>query len=273
MGNMVTPCLRVPDPISQYGLFGWTIFNMCDRWAASHLTTPFVLALLLVYPTIPLFGKWFGPFLSFMIAGIFEMFEIFSRVFFGAFITFFTLDGLSAEPENFVGSYLEDWGLHGGLGAFLLAGLYINAVKYPPLLWGARSKHWRYTLYYIAVIILYVLPFTIFSIDLDNGFPLGPIVVASWQVVWTALVVLSEGYWMGVYSYDKGIWISGRWRGYTRRQRLIFWWGIPAITAPYLTQNIFDWLYSNAIQSYVMVTFYSIILLLVAAFQRPPTIH
>lgn len=270
MGNAIVPCIKVDDPIIQYGLFGFSIFDMCDRWAASHLTTPFVIAILLCYPTMPLFKKWWGPFISFVIAGFFEIFEIFSRVFFGAFITFFTKDGLSAEPENFVGSYLEDWLLHGGLGAFLLGGLYINAVKVPPLLWGAKSKDWRYTVYYVAVILAYILPFTVFSFDLEDGFPLGPIIVAAWQVVWVGLVVLTEGYWMGTYSYKKGIWTSGRWEGYTRRQRLTFWWGISAITAPYLTQNIFDWLYSNAIQSYVTLTLYSAILLVIAAVQKPP---
>lgn len=272
MGNIVTPCLTVPDPITHYGLFGWSIFNMCDRWAASHVTTPFVLALFLTYPTMPLFKKWFGPFMSFMIAGIFEQFEIFSRVFFGVFITFFTKDGLSAEPENFVGSYLEDWGLHGALGAFLLGGLFIHVVKFPPLLWGGRSKHPKYTWYYLAVILFYVLPFVVFSVDLDNGFPLGPIIVAAWQVVWAFLVIVTEGYWMGTYSPKKDLWTSGRWLGYTRRQRLTFWWGIPAITAPYLTQNIFDWFFSNAIQSYVMIAFYSTILLIIAMRQKPKLI-
>lgn len=263
MGNVATPCLKVADPVIEYGLFGWSIFNMCDRWAASHLTTPFVIALLLTYPTMPLFGKWWGPFISFVIAGFFEIFEIFSRVFLGSFITFFTKDGLSAEPENFTGSYLEDWALHGGLGTFLLAGLFIKAVKFPPFLWGTRpsKKNSKYVRYYLCVILAYVIPFTIFSLDLESGFPLGPILVVIWQVLWVLLVILSEGRWMGKYSDRDGVWTSGRWKGYTRRERLIFWWGIALITAPYLTQNIFDWFFSNAIQSYVMVFTYSVILL------------
>jgi hypothetical protein len=211
---------------------------------------------------MPLFKKWWGPFIAYIIAGIFEQFEIFSRVFFGVFITFFTKDGLSAEPETFVGSYLEDWAIQGGLGAFLLGGLFIHAIDFPPFIWGTREKSRKHTWYYLGVLIFYVLPFVVFSIDLDNGFPLGPLIVVLWQPVWVGLVVLTEGHYMGTYSEKRGIWISGRWKGYTRGQRLLFWWGIAAIITPFMAQNLFDWLYSNAIQSYLMVVVYIYILLL-----------
>lgn len=263
MGNIVTPCLKVAMPNEQYGLFGWTIFDMCDRWAAPHVLTPFVIALLLQYPKMPLFGKWFGSFISYVIAGFFEQFEIISRVFLGVFVTFFTADGLSAEEENFVGSYLEDWGLHGFLGSFILAGLFIHIVKVPNLFWRIKGdKMWiRYKIYYFAVIIFYILPYTVFSLDLENGFPLGQLIVVLWQVVWAFLVIVTEGWGMGVYSKKNDVWISGRWKGFTRRERLMFWWGIPLVTAPYLTQNIFDWLFSNAIQSYLMIIIYSTLMI------------
>ena len=110
-----------------------------------------------------------------------------------------------------------------------------------------------------------------FGYDLDSGFPLGQVILVVWQPFWAILVILTEGYWMGTYSEAKDIWTSGRWKDYTRGQRLTFWWGIVAVTLPFTLQNMFDWFFSNAIQSYVMVVIYSTIFLIIAVKQKPPS--
>ena len=285
MGN-IPPCQEVEQLV--FGCFGNTILTSCARWAAPHITSPFLIAVVTR-----------SPWLGFAIAGVFEIVEALFVTLFNDFIIFVGDSDPQLSGENLFGAILEDWLIQGGIGT-LLAWLFIMLVPGRALVQG-KDLRWdrtSFNFYFVATILYFVI-YPIFPVLINDEFPIGQIIVMVYHLIWIWVVMALENRfwpnkWRGVprkqleaaakryYGQDKTKYTlvtedMRKTEALPERNRLAWWYGIMAIIITLTLFNTFDWFYGNHPQSWivsgVMVIAMSSILIIRAKEARQPPVN
>ena len=206
------------------GLFTFVNTYACDAWTVPHILAPMFLCVLTR-----------APFFAFAIAGIAEIGEALANVLFGNFVIFITDNDVG---ENITGILLDDWLIQGGIGVLL--GIVIIAIFKPPRYIDIRDicphrkgerRHTGRFFYYLFLFLLLVVPATIYRL-LIGSFELGITLYPVLNLVVIGIHLLIQ-------------------RCQRKRVNYEFWFTIVAISLVLNVQNIFDYLYSSAIQSWL----------------------
>lgn len=232
---MIPPCQEIADPLTALGLLGWSLTFRCDRWAAPHIFIPMLLAILAS-----------DPINAFHAAGYWELFEVL-MLFLASSYFLFPGAGGAADGESLTMIFVEDWLIQGFIGALILGTLYIRLFRSPRLLrfrdlWESPRDFWFYALWFLV----YNIPFALTYVLNIGGVSYGEILIVVWQPAWAWAVWRSEGAWLRRSNNGRR-----KWEGYSEQRRAWFWWTIPIIMVPVYTQNMFDYLFSNGVQSWL----------------------
>lgn len=259
MGN-VHPCLDGAAAIALRGGSenAWKADLTCDIWPAPHVANPFILYCM---------TQWWP--VVFLLTGVNELVESLGRV----------LNGGSTVPllelieggESLTEALVDDWLICGGIG-LILGGLFMYHIRYYPLL---SLRAWRFKrgafFFYLGFTIVWILPYTVNAV-LSIPTPAGVTGVASFS---TDKAELYIGPPFTVLAHAAvaiiALWLepsfSNAWVGTPHWKRSTFWVGMWALTALLEIQATWDWLYSGAIQVYLL-SFLLAMYMLVIAFYR-----
>lgn len=174
--NDVT-CRRTPFPppnnTVQY-TFDF-IFDI-DIWAAPHIVNPF---------TLYLFSR--STCFTFLVVGVFEIFEILAVTIFRNYVIFFVTE--ADDDETISSSILGDWLFQGGIG-ILIGWLFVWVVGAPkpwmPNWYRENGLWWKYFFFYV----LYNAPIPLFGWVIDpfcERIPIGALITVATH---TAIILL-----------------------------------------------------------------------------------
>lgn len=219
---MVTPCVDVVSGVD-YGTLAFTNMFACDKWAVPHIVAPLLV-------TIMTRNVYFG----FTIAGIAEIVEYLIFVIFGSFVIFVSNGEISETDrvENIVGVLLEDWLIQGGIGALILGCIFIKVIPGKPFVrWAdAWDKNKRGSFWFYLVIgILMLGSIAIYPLELGSlrfGILIYPVILFVFIIV---------------------IWLREGEHFYAE-----FWLTFLAFATAINVSNLFDYLYSGPIQSWLI---------------------
>jgi hypothetical protein len=218
------------------GLYTFVNTYACDVWVVPHILAPMFLCILTR-----------APFFAFAIAGIAEIGEALANAMFGDFVIFITDNDVG---ENITGILLDDWLIQGGIGVLL--GIVIIAIFKPPRYIDLRDicparkgekRHVGRFFYYLFLFLFLVAPAITYRLAIGSFSSAGVILYP----------VLNLGV-IGIHLLIQ----------YCQRKRVNyeFWFTIVAISLVLNVQNIFDYLYSSAIQSWLWSSVIMLYLLL-----------
>jgi hypothetical protein len=237
MGN-IPPC--TPD-VNQLALGTFVLVNLyaCDAWAVPHVIMPFILTV---------WAKDFG--VGWLFAYINEGVEAWFNIFFATFVLFVDANH---DGENLAGSLIDDAWIQGLVGA-TLGVLFLWAMPTPRLLSirdfiPLKKGHVRLDrfVYWVLMLILVASPATLYRVKIGT-FPLGIL----------------------VYPFLQGafLWIANRfapaetWAGYRRSQVREYWFTIWLFSLAINIQNMFDYFYSSAVQSWIWSGLFGVYLII-----------
>lgn len=227
---MVRPCSDSPRSALRYGVVAFYVLSECNRWAALHIATPFLL-------TIWSRSAFFG----FFMAGIGELLEYFLLTLWETFAVFVTNNGTKIDPnvdvESLANIFVGDWLIQGGIGA-LLGWTFYQMVESPALLdWQDLWKRpFTFCYYFFWLLAGTFLKGILYSLDFGS-FAFGINFAYIFDFILIAILELTQP--------------KHKWGGHTKKQKWIyyFWWLFPVTILHF--QNQFDYFYSNWVQSWL----------------------
>ena len=233
---MITQCTPFTEIV---GLLPWetAVLYACDIWNVPHVITVFLWAIM---------SK--SPLVAFLLSGVFEIVEALALMGFGDFGFFFSGPKENIMIENIGQSLVIDWLLHGGIGT-LLGWMYLKTFRFPAMItvydfWNKPFYFFYYLLAYIFSTLLY---FFLYGIKLENGFPLGILMGFIGQGIVILLILWTQP--------------RNRWKDYTKAERTRFWLIQYLFAVGLGVSNMFDWLYSSAIQVWVICGIFFLMLI------------
>lgn len=223
---------------AEIGLFAFINTYACDQWAILHIIAPFLLTIITR-----------DPFLAFAFAGIAEIGEVLAYALFEKF-PLFVSD--SDVVENITGILLDDWLIQGGIGVFLgilFMFLFPEAPRF--LRWqdlvptrGRKRRAGRF-FYYLFLLLFLISPTFIYRLETAGGFTYGILIYWGIQIVLVAIHLII-----------------------VRGQFYKFWLTALAVSGVLNIQNLFDYLYSSAIQSWLWSGVIALVLLISICIRR-----
>ncbi|MDB9801214.1 hypothetical protein OAB94_02430 [Flavobacteriaceae bacterium] len=231
MANQCIPLEKIA------GLLPWEIpiLYACDIWVVPHVLVVFILSIFIK-----------RPWTAFLASGIWEIFEILLLMAFGNFSLFLQA---GTQFENLGQALVSDWLIHGGIGCSL-SWIFCNTFRFPTLI---NEKDWYsnpYNFFYFIfawVLLISGYSFT-YAVSID-GFRLGVMISPLIQSIVLIIIIISQP--------------LNVWNGYTKSEAVLFW-SIPLLYAVALTiSNMFNWLYSSAIQVWFISGIFLLLLIII----------
>jgi hypothetical protein len=238
---VIPPCTPAESiDMIAIGIYAFINTYACDSWVIPHILAPMFLCILTR-----------APFFAFAMAGIAEIGEVLAIVLFGNFVLFIDANDVI---ENINGIMLDDWLIQGGIGVLL--GIVVIAIFKPPRYIDLRDicpsrssfrgkgerRHIGRFMYYLVLFLLLILPVIMYKLKLGS-FSFG-------IVMYTVLNLAVIGIHLLIQYCQR------------KRVNYEFWFTIVAISLVLNVQNIFDYLYSSAIQSWLWSSVIMLYLLL-----------
>lgn len=211
----------------------------CDMFHAPHIANPFLLMMLS--------RNWV---VSFLVPGIFEIFEIVSILILSNFGYF---PGATDSYENLTDSLVDDWLIQAGLGVIL--GAWISWCVGQPPLWKGWSTRRGLFLAWLVWFLLLMVSQTTFGLKLNDGsdptgFPLGPTICIGISAVLFAFLVQNEP--------------GSReaWSGRLKSARIAFWVAVVSIYFSFYYVVQFDFFFGSGPQTWLMFGFWMVVSLI-----------
>jgi len=222
------------------GLFTFVNTYACDQWAILHIIAPFLMTIITR-----------DPFLAFAFAGIAEIGEALAYALFDNFAIFVND---SDVVENITGILLDDWLIQGGIGVVLGIIMMYLFPEVPRLLrWRdlvpakrGHKRHLKRFFGYLFLFLFLIAPASIYRLETSSGFTYGILIYWGIQIILVAILLL-----------------------FTKEQYMDFWITTLVISGIYNVQNLFDYLYSSAIQSWLWTVIIMLALLIRIVVKRP----
>jgi len=254
---MATPCVFVDQ--ATIGVFEMVNTYACDPWAVPHVVAPFLVGIM---TGDPLFA-WFMAYLA-------ESVEVIMFQLLGSYELFI---GDPDGNENLAGALVDDAFIQGGIGA-LLSLIYLYVFMYPRLLawkdaWrGHSGRFWFYAFFLIFLMLPAVQYMLVVGTDeFKLGVLLMPFIVIA---VICVFVLIQDSLIKRGKERKRTCSMESPWGNYPINLQREFW-----ITASvfslvmYLQELIPSWLYSSAVQTWLVSGVFAIYLGLRKAFMKP----
>lgn len=260
---MATPCVFVDQGL--LGPFDMVNTYACDPWAVPHVVAPFLVGIITKDPLFAWFMAYFA-----------ETIEIIMYQWLGGYEFFI---GDADGNENLAGALVDDAFIQGGIGA-LLSLIFLFVFAYPRLLawkdaWrGHAGRFWFYALF----LIFLVLPAVQYQVVVgEDDFQLGVLLMPFITIIVIAIFVAIQDACTKPRKKKKinrltrqitiytGSSFQSPWKevGYTVAQQREYWITASVfILVIYLQELIPSWLYSSAVQTWLVSGVFAIYLFL-----------
>jgi len=246
--NEFTPCTHKPFPINDDTRpYSFEFVRNHEPWVAPHIVNPF---------TLYLFSR--SVVFAYLVAGVFEIFELSLQVILGNYIIFV---GDRTGTETITDVLLGDWGIQAGIGV-ALGVLFVWALQLPkrwmPCYQQNRHGWWRHILFYLLWNVP-ILPF---------GWVLDPFckrihVGASITIITQTLLIMVYAFRFNQADiYDIKIWGRDAHLYYTA----YFSW--IALNFFIYYSVFYNWAFSSYVQSWIVSVSVAIVLLFVGVLNK-----
>lgn len=218
--------------------YALTWLRSCDTWIVPHFIAPFLI-------TIMTRDVLFGAFSAFLGEAI----ELFSLAVIGNFAIY---PGANNDLETY-GGILEDilQGVIGAVVGYLYIWVFSNSPRMVRLrdffVYRGQQRNLKRGVVNLIFMLLLVAPATLYQVKTEGDFAVGILVYA---IIQTALVLLMA-------------WPFFKWPGRTE-----FWATFIIFSLVLNVQNMWDYLYSRAIQSWVIIFAFCLYLFVRSRFTR-----
>lgn len=239
---MATQCVPLNE-ITHLFIYELPTLYACDIWPVPHVLTVFSVGL---YTRSALY--------AFLFSGIWEIVEALILLIFGNFSLFFVGPADNLALENLSQSIIDDWLIHGGIGA-LLSWVFYYGFNFPILVnfkefWTDVYRFWFYVFSFVLVNSGF---YFLYGTEVGDGFRLG--VLISFFI---------QGFFILI-----TVWLQPRmtWANYTRQEQIEFWL-LPYILSVALNiSNLFNWFFSGAIQVWLLTGIYFLSILFLISYR------